>query len=78
MNHPSVSDGGENIRIKKETFPTKEMKAYALEEMIRLVRNMAIRPIQCYSQKVKGQDKQFFLGRAFVEDLIEGLIDQYK
>ena len=57
--------------------PTKEMNAYALEEMTRLLRNMQIRPIECYSQKVKGQDKQYFLGRQFVENLITALKEQY-
>jgi hypothetical protein len=51
----------------------KEIKEYAIQEMVSLVRNIQHRPIDCYSQKVKGQDKQFFLGRIFCEDLITSL-----
>lgn len=58
--------------------PTKEMKEYALQEMICLIGNMQHRPIQCYSQKVTGRDKQFFLGRTFCEDLIKALEKQYQ
>lgn len=57
--------------------PTKEMKEYALQEMICLIGNMRIRPIDCYSQKVRGQDKQYFLGRQYCEDLITALKKQY-
>lgn len=58
--------------------PTKEMKQYALQEMISLIENMQRRPIQCYSQKFTGQDKQFFLGRTYCDDLIAALEKQYK
>lgn len=51
---------------------------FALEEMTRLLRNMRSRPIECYSQKIQGQDKQYFLGHNFVEDLITSLKSQYK
>ncbi len=54
------------------------MKEYALQEMICLIGNMQHRPIQCYSVKPKGQDKEFFLGRTFCEDLIIALKKQYK
>jgi hypothetical protein len=58
--------------------PTKEMKEYALQEMVCLIGNMQRRPIQCYSQKIRGQDKEYFLGRTFCEDLIIALEKQYK
>lgn len=54
------------------------MEAYALEEMTRLVRNMRARPIQCYSKKERGQEKEYYLGYQFIEDLIKALEDQYK
>lgn len=54
------------------------MDEYALEEMTRLVRNMQVRPIECFSQKVKGQDKQYFLGRSFIENLVVALKQQYQ
>lgn len=57
--------------------PTQKMKEYALEEMIRLLKNMERRPIECYSQTIKGEGKQFFLGHSFIEQLIEGLKNQY-
>ncbi len=44
---------------------------YAKEEMIALIKGISSQPIQCYSEKVKGQDKQFYLGRSYVEDLIK-------
>ncbi len=50
--------------------PTKEMKAYAVEQMTLLLQNMATRPIECYSVKERGQDKKFFLGRNFIDKLI--------
>ena len=53
------------------------MNEYALEEMIRLLKNMERRPIECYSQTIKGEGKKFFLGRNFIEQLIEGLKNQY-
>lgn len=58
--------------------PTKEMKQYALQEMVCLIGNMRQRPIDCYSQKIRGQDKQYFLGRKFCDDLITALEKQYK
>jgi len=58
--------------------PTKQMKAYALQEMTNLLRNMRTRPIDCYSQIIQGQGKQFFLGNNFVEDLIAALKKQYQ
>ena len=61
-----------------EKEPTKQMKEYALQEMTRLLRNMRTRPIDCFSQKVQGEGKQFFLGNNFVEDLITALKKQYK
>lgn len=57
--------------------PTKEMKAYALEEMTRLLGNMRSRPIQCYSKKERGSDKEYYLGYKFIEDLIELLKEEY-
>lgn len=58
--------------------PTKEMKEYALQEMVSLVENMRVRPIQCYSQRERGEGKLFFLGRVFCEELIAALKKQYK
>jgi hypothetical protein len=58
--------------------PTKKMKEYALQEMVLLIDNMRRRPIECYSEKVSGQEKQFFLGRIFCDDLITALKKQYK
>lgn len=60
-----------------EKKPTAKMNEYALEEMIRLLKNMERRPIECYSQTIKGEGKKFFLGRNFIEQLIEGLKNQY-
>ena len=59
----------------------KAMDEYALQEMVSLIDNMRHRPIDCYSQKIRQgieQDKQFFLGRKFCDDLIEALKKQYK
>ena len=56
----------------------KERDIYALGEMTNLLRNMQLRPIQCYSQKPRGGEKQFFLGRKFIDDLIIALENQYK
>lgn len=50
---------------------TKEMVEYAKEQMIRLVENISKQPIECYSEKIRGQEKKFFLGRRYVEQLIE-------
>ena len=47
------------------------MEEYAKEEMINLITNISHQPIQCYSEKVRGQDRQFYLGRSYVEDLIK-------
>lgn len=58
--------------------PTKKMNEYALEQMVNLVNNLRGRPIEFYSQKIKGQDKQFFLGKSFCDDLIQALEKQYK
>jgi len=58
--------------------PTKEMKAYAFQEMKRLLENISRQPVQCYSQKIKGQDRQYFLGIDYVENLIQALERQYK
>jgi len=49
------------------------MEEYAKDQMITLLRNMAANPVSVYSQKVKGQEKQFFLGHNYVEDLIKRL-----
>ena len=53
---------------------TKEMEVYAKEQMINLIQNISHQPIECYSQKVsignRGQEKQYFLGRTYVENLI--------
>lgn len=57
--------------------PTKEMKMYALEEMSRLLRNMQHRPIECYSEKIRGQEKVFYLGKNFIDKLIKSLEEQY-
>lgn len=69
LNHPTVS-GKDGV--------LEAMDEYALEEITLLLRNMAAQPIQCYSQKVTGQDKQYFLGRQFIENLITKLKKQYK
>jgi len=58
--------------------PTKEMKLYALQEMVRLVEHLQHQPIECYSEKIKGQDKRFFLGYSYCQDLITTLKKQYK
>ena len=76
----------EEILSKWLTEPTtsgkdcvhKAMDEYALVGITRLLRNMESRPIQCYSQKVKGEDKKFFLGHSFIEDLILSIKKQYK
>lgn len=49
----------------------KAMEEYAKQKMVRMVENISHQPIQCYSEKVAGKEKQFFLGRKYVEDLIE-------
>ncbi len=57
--------------------PSKEMKKYALDEMISLLKNMQTRPVQCYSQKIRGQETQYFLGSLYIKDLIDALKKQY-
>ncbi len=64
-------------QINRIENPTKEMKEYALKEMINLIGNMRVRPVDIYSQKTKENGKQFFLGRTFCENLIEALKNQY-
>lgn len=58
---------------KLEKKVEKMMDEWAAEQMVTLVENISRQPIQCYSQKEKGKEKQFFLGRSFVENLIERL-----
>jgi len=57
--------------------PTKEMEVYAKEQMIRLIENISRQPIDCYSQKVKGQETKYFLGRTYVENLINRIKNAY-
>lgn len=73
-----ISKTGEMGWLLRDGRPTKEMKEYALEEMIRLVKNMQYRPVQCYLQKVKGGEKEYYLGAQYCDKLIEGLKQQYK
>lgn len=56
----------------------EERNAFALQEMTNLLLSMQTRPIQCYSQKERGKDKEYFLGKKFVDDLITALEKQYK
>jgi len=49
------------------------MAEFAKEEMISLIENISRQPIDCYSQKVKGQEKQFFLGKNYIDNLIKAL-----
>jgi hypothetical protein len=59
--------------MNKENKPTKEMREYATEQMIRLVENMAGNPIEVYSKKEPGKDKQYFIGYQYKEKLIKQL-----
>jgi hypothetical protein len=52
---------------------SKMMDEWASEQMIRLIENISRQPVQVYSQKHQGKEKEYFLGRAFVEDLKERL-----
>lgn len=47
------------------------MDQYAKDQMTTLLKNISRFPVEVYSEKVKGQDKKYFLGRKFVEDLIK-------
>ncbi len=47
------------------------MDEWAKEQMIALLNNISHQPIQCYSERVRGQEPKFFLGRSYVEDLIK-------
>jgi hypothetical protein len=49
------------------------MDEYAKQQMIQLIENISRQPITCYSQKIQGQDKQFFLGRDYIEKLINSI-----
>ncbi len=57
---------------------TKEMKEYSLHEMELLIQAIRHRPIECYSTKVSGQDKKYYLSNSFCENLIDALKKQYK
>lgn len=49
---------------------TPQMKEYAKEQMVRLIENISRQPITCYSEKVRGQEKKFYLGKMYVQELI--------
>ena len=55
------------------TEPTKEMKAYAVEQMVLLLENISRQPIDCYSVKERGAEKKYYLGRSYVENLIANI-----
>lgn len=48
----------------------KAMEDYSKEQMVKLIENISRQPIDCYSEKVRGQDRRYFLGRKYVNDLI--------
>lgn len=50
---------------------TKQMEAYAKQQMIQLLENISRQPIQCYSEKARGEDVKYYLGRTFIENLIK-------
>lgn len=46
---------------------------YATEQMVRLIENMSHRPIEVYSVKESGKDKEYFIGENYKNRLIEEL-----
>lgn len=68
--------GDKTIEINGDTIQAA-MQEYALSEMINLIGNLRINPIDVYSQKYAGEGKKYFLGRQFCENLIEALKNQY-
>lgn len=59
-----------------EKIITEEMREYAKEQMIQLLKNLSHEPIECYSVKEPGKEKQFFLGYNYVEKLIDRIKGQ--
>lgn len=53
------------------------MDEFACQEIVRLLENIQKQPIECYSQKVQGQDKQYFLGISYTTKLIAAIKKQY-
>lgn len=70
----AISNQGVVIAEDKIGFKNKILAAmdeYAKDQMATLLNNISRLPVEVYSEKVKGQDKKYFLGRKFVEDLIK-------
>ncbi len=61
----------------KEITPSPQMDAameiYAKDQMVNLINNISRQPVEVYSEKVRGQDKRYFLGRTFIEGLIKSI-----
>ena len=52
-----------------------QMQKFANDQMIKMLENISKQPVEVYSQKEhgKGKEKQYFLSRSFVENIIDGL-----
>lgn len=60
-----------NFGLLTGTMPVIEraMERYAKEMMTDFIDRISKNPIDCYSVKNSGQEKQFFLGKNYVERL---------
>lgn len=52
------------------------IEEYARRQIIKFIENISRNPISCYSVKPHGGEKQFFLGKDYVEKLISSIKKQ--
>ena len=51
----------------------KALDKFAKQEMCRLIENISHSPIRCYSVKERGKEKIFYLGKGYVDSLINSI-----